>query len=245
MRFDQNTLILIFILLAGLVFFNGSTSIEEIVLTLPGLIISLTLHEFAHAYVAVKLGDPTPENQGRLTISPLAHMDPVGTICLIFAGFGWGKPVQINPTNFKNPEKDSAKVSAAGPIMNLILAFIFSIIYSILVIVGIKTGNYASADVSTPFGVLYLIIVNTIVLNLGLAIFNLLPFPPLDGSKIFRAILKGKAKEFLYKMESYSMLIIMVLFVTEIPSMIINPIVSFILTNILDPLVNWIINLAL
>ncbi len=195
-------------------------------------------------------GDDTPRLQGRLNINPLSHMDPLGTICLLFGGFGWGKPVQINPVNFKHPEKDGAKVAFAGPVMNLILSLVCAVLFAVVGIIGYKTGSaniingelYAEPD--TPFYVILTIIINTMILNLGLAIFNLLPFPPLDGSKIFRAFAKGKVKQFLYDLERYSMIIILILFATHIASYIINPIVIFILDNILLPIIENLLSVV-
>ena len=147
-----------------------------ILLTLPGVIIAMTFHEFAHAWVADKLGDTTPRAQGRLTLNPLSHIDPFGLILLLFANIGWGKPVQINPRNFnsnKSIETCEALVSLAGPLINLILAFIFMIIY------------YALFWFTECSEIILLIVFYTITVNIGLGVFNLLPIPPLDGSKIF------------------------------------------------------------
>ena len=240
MNFNKTNLLIVFIIMAILAFTRNNVNISDILLMLPGLLIALSLHEFAHAYVAYKLGDPTPEMQGRVTINPLAHLDPIGTICLLFAGFGWGKPVAINPLNFKNPEKDSAKVAAAGPIMNLILSIVFAVIWGIVIIVGQKTGE----SNSVAYTVIYNIVSITMVLNMGLALFNLLPFPPLDGSKIYRAFLKGKAKQFLYFLENYSWLFIMILFMTNLTAYILLPIEQWILDNILYPIVEFIVNLG-
>lgn len=251
MRFDKSNLVILFVIFAVISFFRGETSIESVALSLPGLIIALTLHEYAHARKAVKLGDPTPEMQGRVSFSPLAHLDPIGTICLLFGGFGWGKPVVINPTNFKNPEKDGAKVAAAGPLMNLLLAIVFAIIYGVHILFGIKS-NHAElingdlyVDTTGAWFVLSQIIVNAMILNVGLAVFNLLPFPPLDGSKIYRAFLKGKAKEFLYTLENYSWIFIMILFITGIASYVIGPIVDLFSTYVLVPIINYIIQLGI
>ncbi|MBR3280594.1 MAG: site-2 protease family protein [Clostridia bacterium] len=249
MRFDKTNLIFIFVFIAIMSFIRGQNTIEETLLSLPGLIIALSLHEFAHARKAVKLGDPTPEMQGRYTISPLAHLDPVGTICLLFGGFGWGKPVEINPTNFKHPEKDGAKVAFAGPLMNFILSFIFAVLYGIFWVYIIKSGNYSiSANMiglknGSVWAVLNDVLIRAMYLNLGLALFNLLPFPPLDGSKIYRAFLKGKAKEFLYNLENYSMIIIAIIFITGITSYILTPIISFIVNNVLWPIIQKIVEL--
>ena len=147
-------------------------------LTLPGVIIAITFHEFAHAYAADKLGDYTPRSQGRLNLNPLSHVDPVGFILLLLAGFGWGKPVQINPRNFDNKvslRAGEAIVSFAGPLMNFLLAIVFMIFTVAL--------QYFAPN-TTIFNVLYDVCSYTCVINIGLGIFNLIPLPPLDGSKI-------------------------------------------------------------
>lgn len=182
---------------------------------------ALTFHEYAHAKVADRLGDPTPESQGRLTLNPLAHMDPMGTICLLFAGFGWGKPVQINPSYFRKPAKDEMYVALAGPVMNFILAFVLFLLLGFIAFFAPTSGN--SAEI---WSIIFLIVLYGASINVSLGVFNLLPFPPLDGSKIFAYFLKGKAREFLYTLERYSWIIIMILFITELPSILIGPVVS-------------------
>lgn len=218
--------LLIFFMLQSLI---GSIDIMALLLTLPGLILGLTVHEFSHAKMADRLGDPTPERQGRLTLNPLAHMDPVGTICLIFARFGWGKPVQIDPTYFRNPSRDNMLVALAGPISNLILAFILFLIFPFAFYFFMPGNNVMNE-------ILYTMILYAASINLSLFAFNLLPFPPLDGSKILAYFLKGKARDFLWTLERYSMFIIAILFVTNIPAMLIGPVVNgignFMLRNI-------------
>lgn len=211
---------------------NGNVDIMETLLMLPGLILALTVHEYAHAKTSDRLGDPTPEQQGRLTLNPFAHMDPVGTICLLFAKFGWGKPVQINPAYYRNPARDSALVAAAGPISNFILSFILFIVLSLLIIFG----NPESVMITTLVTMVY----SGALLNIGLGLFNLLPFPPLDGSKILRYFLKGKALEFMYNMERYSFIIILVLYLSDLPSMILSPLMTWI-TNGMFYLVETIV----
>lgn len=196
---------------------SGSFDLMGTLLMLPGLVLALTFHEYAHAKTSDKLGDPTPEAEGRLTLNPFAHLDPIGTICLLFAGFGWGKPVNINPTYYRNPVKDGAKVAAAGPIANFILAFAMFFLYAIISILVPETQAVDIILTMLFYGA---------YLNVSLGVFNLLPFPPLDGSKIFAYILKGKAREFMYKLEQYSWIILTILFVTELPARIITPIVS-------------------
>ena len=213
---------------------SGDIDILEILLTLPGLVLALTVHEYSHARASDRLGDPTPEQQGRLTLNPLAHMDPMGTICLLFGGFGWGKPVEINPSYYRNPARDSAIVSAAGPISNFILAFIMFLIMTLME----KFCQTPALVLSVIYTVVYL----AAYINLGLGLFNLLPFPPLDGSKILRYFLKGKAYEFMYNLERYSTIIILVLFISKLPSMILGPLVDF-MANGMTYAVSWIIGL--
>lgn len=248
-RFDEKNLLIVFIVLAIVLFLTNGINIQTTLMSLPGLIIALTLHEFAHAKTAVILGDDTPERQGRVNINPMSHMDPIGTLCLLLGGFGWGKPVQINPVNFKHPEKDSAKVALAGPLMNFILSIFSAILYALIYVIAYKTNNYlidsqGFAHLNFTWETISNIVLYSMYLNLGLCIFNLLPFPPLDGSKIYRAVLKGKAKEFLYTLENYSWIIIMVLFITHAASYIITPISNFICNNILFPIIDTILNIA-
>lgn len=216
-RFDTRNLLFLFIILAIFNFSRGGFDLESTLLMLPGLILALTFHEYAHAKTADRLGDPTPENQGRLTLNPLAHMDPVGTLCLLFAGFGWGKPVQVNGSYFRNPAKDNMLVALAGPVMNFILAIVLLIIYAVLI-------KFLPATVLAS--IIVTMVFDAVLLNVSLGLFNLIPVPPLDGSKIFAYFLKGKAREFLYTLEQYSSIIILVLFITELPSYFITPVLN-------------------
>ena len=254
----NNSYLLIFLVIYAIyhVLQGGTRSIQETLFILPGLIIALTLHEYAHAKMADKLGDPTPEAQGRITLNPLAHLDPMGTICLLFAGFGWGKPVQVNPSNFRQPTKDEAKVAAAGPIMNFIIAIVSFAIYLLILVLLIKTKNYTSVTefdsvrgifvnnigFNSKIEIILSIIQLAIFTNISLGLFNLLPFPPLDGSKIFRAILKGKAREFIYTLENYSFIIIAVLYFTSLPAVLISPLFDLIRLG-MHNFTNMIINI--
>jgi len=192
MFFDKKNL---FIILGIMVLVNvllGGRSIEGIIFALPGVIVAMTFHEFAHAWVATKLGDDTPRLQGRLNLNPMSHVDPVGIICLALLGFGWGKPVQINSRNFDGKyslSKAEALVSAAGPIMNFIIALIFLIIY---VIYGMNVTT-----ITNTTNIIMSIILSVISVNIGLGVFNLIPVYPLDGSKILNHFLPFKAKEWI------------------------------------------------
>lgn len=217
---------IIFIIILILVSITNSTfNLEATLLTLPGLILALTFHEYAHARMSDKLGDPTPEAQGRLTLNPFAHLDPLGTFFLIFAGFGWGKPVQIDERYYRNPTRDTMLVALAGPVSNFIQAIIWFFVYGAMV----AFGNVESQLVITFAYVVFY----AAMINLSLGVFNLLPLPPLDGSKILRYFLHGKAREVLYTIERYSTIILLVLFTTDITSILISPIISWLAENIL------------
>lgn len=155
---------------------------------LISILIALSVHEWAHAYMANRLGDPTPQSEGRLTLNPIAHLDPLGTILFLVIGFGWGKPVPVNPHYFRHPKRDTALVALAGPMSNIVLAFIA---FGALLLLSPESMSTSAWDlVRTQQGgafsrVLVQICTSSIFLNLGLMAFNLLPIAPLDGSKIF------------------------------------------------------------
>jgi len=188
------------------------------IIYLVSIVIAITIHEFSHAWVADKLGDPTPRLAGRLTLNPLAHLDPIGTLALLIARFGWGKPVPIDPYNLASPKKDEALISLAGPASNLILAVILSLILRF-------------SPIPLPVYLFFIII----VLNISLALFNLLPIPPLDGSKILTGILpKDLAWQFEENLSRYStILLIFIVFPLfgqrSIAAIIILPIIEIML----------------
>lgn len=217
---------IIFIIILVLFSITSSTfNLEATLLTLPGLILALTFHEYAHARMSDKLGDPTPEAQGRLTLNPFAHLDPLGTFFLIFAGFGWGKPVQIDERYYRNPTRDTMLVALAGPVSNFIQAIIWFFVYGAMVVFGNVENQLVITFTYVAF--------YAAMINLSLGVFNLLPLPPLDGSKILRYFLHGKAREVLYTIERYSTIILLVLFTTDITSILISPIISWLAENIL------------
>ena len=202
-----------------------------LLLTLPGVIIAITFHEFAHAYVADKLGDDTPRRQGRVTLNPLAHIDPVGFFMLIFVHFGWGKPVEINPTNF-NRKRSMAKqemlVALAGPLMNIIIALILTIILFAI-------NTFAPSFTITMTGlIISLVLQMAISVNIGLGIFNLIPLPPLDGPKIFINILPYKAKTWFQDNIQIFYIIFVVLWVTNLMGYIISPVISVVSKGIYE-----------
>ena len=159
--------------------------LEDYLLMIPVLLISLTIHEFSHGYIAYRLGDPTAKNEGRLSLNPFRHLDPVGTIMMIIARIGWAKPVPINPIYFKDRKKGTMLVSIAGPLSNLAMAFIGVFLFEITYIVGYR--NIIAGDYFTLYFIEFLKLF--FLVNINLAIFNLLPVPPLDGSKILSGVL--------------------------------------------------------
>jgi len=205
----------------------------NLILTLPAVLIAITFHEFAHAYAADKLGDDTPRRQGRLNLNPLSHLDPIGTIMLIFAGFGWGKPVEINPRNFDRKismSKAEAIVSIAGPLMNFILAIVFTVIYYSIV-------KFAPGFVITQLGsIITTLIYMTILINIGLGVFNLIPLPPLDGSKVLKHFLPYNAKQWFENYSQYFYIAFILLWVTGLAGSIISPLISLVYNGITYPI---------
>ena len=198
----------------------------------PGVLLAITFHEYAHGLAAYKLGDNTAKDEGRLSLNPLAHLDPIGTLMLLFAGFGWGKPVHVDSRNYTRKismEKGEAIVSAAGPMMNIILAFIFTLIYCAIY-------KFAGAGFlhSTMGSVLMLMVFYTISINIGLGVFNLIPLPPLDGSKIIMPFLPYKAKEWFVNNEQIFYLVFVVLWITGLAGTIISPAISLITNGFLS-----------
>lgn len=172
----------------------------DFLLVLPGILLALTIHEYFHGYVAYKLGDPTPKITKRLTFNPLAHIDPVGFVALVFLHFGWAKPVQINPYNLRNPKRDVVIVSLAGPLSNLISGFAVGIILRFVALRFLLT--------TTPGAM----IVNFIVISGALAFFNLIPVPPLDGWHVLEYFLPpGNFRSFMQRY-GYYVLLALILF---------------------------------
>lgn len=203
-------------------------SLLDMFIWLPAILIALTFHEYAHALVADRLGDSTPYYQGRLTLNPLPHIDWIGFLMLLIFRFGWAKPVQVNPYNFKDTgvKKGMMLVSLAGPTMNILLALIGMIILKGL------TPYYLNENVA-----LAIRLVEPLVwINLILAVFNLIPVPPLDGSKILAGLLPDAGAQFIYSLEQYGPLFLLLLIFTGAIGKILLPLVT-ILYNLLYLLV--------
>ena len=226
----------IYILLGCLVLFSlinfSSGNIIATLFTLPAVIIAIAFHEYAHAWMADRLGDETPRMQGRLTLNPLNHLDPVGSILLLFAGFGWGKPVQINSRNFNRNvsiAKGEALVSLAGPVMNFILAIIFAII------LGIVYMFVPSSFLTTTIGeVIYILLQECVLINIGLGVFNLLPLPPLDGSKIFINLFPYNARRWIMEHEQIFYYAFLIIWITGLAGLIISPIINLLYNGLMN-----------
>lgn len=193
--------------------------------TLPALLFCLSVHEFAHAFTAYKLGDRTQKAMGRLTLNPFSHIDIAGFICIALFGFGWGKPVMIDDRNFKNKAAGNALTAFAGPCSNIIMAILFTIILKILLITGVVLPTINSVVGSIILNMLIL----TIQFNVVFAIFNLIPIPPFDGSRILYFFLPAKGREYMYKIEQYSFIIVLAILMTGVGSRLVSPIVNFVL----------------
>jgi Zn-dependent protease len=155
----------------------GNFDLVRVLVFLPGIILGLTVHEFCHALVAHWCGDSTSKDQGRVTLNPLKHIDPLGFIMLIFAGFGWAKPVQFNENNLRNPKYDVIKIALAGPLSNAVIAMLLSVIFSIV-------ASFLPMHSSSAMKIASEVFLYAIYINWGLFIFNLIPLPPLDGSHL-------------------------------------------------------------
>ena len=206
--------------------FSG-TSILEMLYRIPAILVALSFHEFAHAYAAYRLGDPTARNLGRMTINPLAHIDLWGFLMLLLVRFGWAKPVPINPRNFKKPRRDEIIVSLAGVVMNFLLAFVSMFLFY-LILGGFKYYNEALNSIIYSF----------FYINLALFVFNLLPIPPLDGFHVAQCLFMRKLGtrpfEFL---ERYGFIILIVLLMSGALTRILSYAVTGIMagmTTVLD-----------
>ena len=195
-------------------------TIINIICSLPAVLAAFTIHEYAHAKTADALGDPTPRMTGRVTLDPFAHIDWIGLVCLLVAGFGWGKPVRVNSSHFKKPRRDSVLVAVAGPLSNLMLALLSGVVYVILLRFYIRMG--AAGEV------LMRIVLPFVSWNTLLFAFNIIPVPPLDGYKVIKGFSKHPSNSFFRFMDKYGTLVLMVLFMTGMTSRFISLISSIV-----------------
>ena len=182
---------------------------RQILLLAPPILLALTFHEFAHAYVANRFGDDTAKLSGRLTMNPLAHLDPLGTIMIFIVHFGWAKPVPVNPYNLKNPKQGMLWISAAGPLSNIILALISGLMIRFVTAMGIMPLPNSVPEI------IIIMIVLSLKINLALAIFNILPIAPLDGSKILYGILPARFAKHIHLLERYGPIVLIGLIISS------------------------------
>jgi Zn-dependent protease len=189
------------------------SGLTNIIINIPIALIAIIGHELAHAWVSTKLGDPTPRYEGRLTLNPLAHLDPIGTLLMIFTGFGWARPVGVNPMYYKDRKKGMALVAIAGPLSNFAMAFVG-------ILLAVLLSVFAGGIVG--FGTVSSIFVKFAFMNLRLMAFNLIPIPPLDGSKILGMLLPNRIYYNVLQYERYAMILILLLSVTGVFSVLID-----------------------
>lgn len=232
--FDKRTIYIILgilILSAIIQYVANPGALMSLLISAPGVLIAITFHEFAHAFVADKLGDDTARREGRLSLNPKDHLDPIGTLMLLVAGFGWGKPVHVDPRNYTRKmsmEKGEAIVSIAGPVMNFIIAFIFALIY--YAIYKFASDSFLASTVGTA---VLLIIAGVVTINIGLGVFNLIPLPPLDGSKVIIPFLPYNAKQWFYNNQRIFYIVFVLLWITGLAGTIITPGISAVSNGIL------------
>lgn len=225
-------IIAIIVFLSLFSYLRNIQGIVTLLMSVPGVLIAITFHEYAHAFTAYKLGDDTAKSQGRLTLNPFRHTDPLGLLMLLFLGFGWGRPVQIDSRNFNRKmsiNKAEAIVAFAGPAMNFILAILFSVITGL----ALKFGWLNSLNMRASQIILTILEI-TISINIGLGVFNLIPLPPLDGSKILSAFLPYQARDWFSRNEQIFYMVFLVIWISGIASIIIAPIINVIYNGLLD-----------
>lgn len=198
--------------------------IQDIAILAGPVLLAVTFHEVAHGWVADRLGDPTARLLGRLTLNPLKHLDPVGTIVFFLTRMiGWAKPVPVNPLNFRDPLKGMMWVAIAGPVTNLFLAAVSAVIFRLL----LTSGALFDPALSFVMKPAYMMIQVSVVINVGLAVFNFIPIPPLDGSKVLMGLLSREQAEVFARIEPYGFLILILLIMTDIVHIVLSPIIGF------------------
>lgn len=178
---------------------------QQLIVQLPAFLFALTVHEFSHGYMAYMCGDSTAKFQGRLTLNPLKHLDPLGTLAIIFMPFGWAKPVPVDPRNFRNPQLDMIKVAAAGPIANIATMIVSFILLAVI----FKTAG--NIQQGSPLEPVIMMLMYSVLINAILAVFNMIPVPPLDGSKVLMGFLPPKHAMKIAKLEGVGFIILLVL----------------------------------
>jgi Zn-dependent protease len=204
-----------------------STRVREFAVMIPPLLLALTAHEYAHAWTANKLGDPTARAQGRLTLNPLAHLDPVGTLALLFFRFGWAKPVPVNHLYFNHPRRDLMWVALAGPLTNLGLAAVSGLILRMF------GGLHVGPGVFWLVSPLVLMLRWSVIYNVVLAIFNIIPIPPLDGGRVLSGLLPPRQAATYSRIEPYGMVLLLLLILTGAVGIVMAPPINLLITLLL------------
>ncbi|MDO4542297.1 MAG: site-2 protease family protein [Bacillota bacterium] len=217
----------------------GNFDLYRILLSVPAILVALTFHELSHGYVAYKLGDTTAKSQGRLSINPLKHLDPIGALFLLIVGFGWAKPVPVNPYAFKNKDKGMAIVAIAGPAANLIMALLGGI--CLLFVNNAYMSAALSGGSTTALYYLTYFFIYFIQINIVLMVFNLIPVPPLDGSRVLAAFLSPEMRYRYYQVEQFGMIIMLAMCLPIFGG---SSIISLILSKPVTAISTWIYGLA-
>ena len=208
------------------------TKLGSTVISIITALLCITIHELAHGLVALKLGDTTARDRGRLTLNPIKHIDPVGFLMMVIFGFGWAKPVPVDMRNLRNPKRDMALVALAGPVSNMLLAVVFAILGGVALAIPVTNYTFHSTILDVVFRVMSM--------SIGLAVFNLIPLPPLDGSKILFSVLPDKAYARLMVIERYGSIILMVLLFSNVLDGVLATVNTWVMTVLL-----WLMRLIL
>ena len=218
--------------------FRGNADFLEIMIGLFSRLFvvfcTMPIHEYAHALVATKLGDQTPRLSGRLTVNPMAHIDLMGALMIFLCGFGYAKPVNVNPRNFKDPKKGMAITAIAGPISNLIMGFVFVLLSTIYKFIVESSGIITESNF-VLFNAIYSFLYFAATINVNLAVFNLLPIPPLDGSRILQLLIPAKYYYTFLQYERYIVIVVFVLILSGVlsaPLSIISGLIIKLFSNI-------------
>jgi Zn-dependent protease len=200
--------------------------LAKISIMLVPALLAITLHEVAHGYIAERLGDPTARFLGRLTLNPFKHLDPIGTVALLFVGFGWARPVPVNFGNLRHPKKDMIWVALAGPLTNFGLAILSVLLLKAFTFLG---ETFSTGPVAAILQPLSLMAAFSLYINVILAVFNMLPIPPLDGGRVLIGLLPEKQGDFLARFEGFGFVIlIFVIFATPVWPVFLQPVISFV-----------------